>query len=53
MVVELPTLEVDVGEEQHVAVNDCVVTSATLGRMIQLGWAVGGEELGRRSAATA
>ena len=45
---ELPTLEVEVGEEQRVAVNDLVVTSAEVGRMIQLEWAVGGEGLGRR-----
>jgi NAD+ kinase len=29
-----------------VAVNDVVATSATLGRMIELAWAVGGEDLG-------
>ena len=46
--VELPTLDVEVGEEQRVAVNDLVVTSAEVGRMIQLEWAVGGEGLGRR-----
>ena len=45
---ELPTLEVEVGEERRVAVNDLVVTSAEVGRMIQLEWAVGGEGLGRR-----
>jgi NAD+ kinase len=27
-------------------VNDVVVTSSSLGRMIELGWAVGGEDLG-------
>ena len=31
------------------AVNDLVVTSAELGRMVQLEWAVGGEGLGRRA----
>ncbi|HEY5059613.1 MAG TPA: NAD(+)/NADH kinase [Gaiellaceae bacterium] len=46
MVVELPTLEVDIGAETHVAVNDVVVTSATLGRMVEVAWAVGGEDLG-------
>jgi NAD+ kinase len=46
-VVELPTLEVVIGGERHVAVNDVVVTSATLGRMVELEWAVGGEPLGR------
>jgi|SoiMetStandDraft_5_1073268.scaffolds.fasta_scaffold01378_9 NAD+ kinase len=46
---ELPTLEVDFAEsdETHVAVNDVVVTSADLGRMVELEWAVGGEDLGR------
>jgi len=45
---ELPTLEVEVGEERRVAVNDLVVASGVVGRMIQLEWAVGGEGLGRR-----
>jgi NAD+ kinase len=44
---ELPTLEVEVGDERRVAVNDLVVASAVVGRMIQLEWAVGGEALGR------
>jgi NAD+ kinase len=44
---ELPTLEVEVGEETRVAVNDLVVASAVAGRMIRLEWAVGGEALGR------
>jgi NAD+ kinase len=47
-VVELPTLEVEVDGERRVAVNDLVVTSAVLGRMVELGWAVGSEDLGRR-----
>ena len=46
-VVELPTLDVEVGEDRRVAVNDLVVASAVVGRMIQLEWAVGGEALGR------
>jgi NAD+ kinase len=46
-VVELPTLEVEVGEEQRVAVNDLVVTSGIVGRMIHLEWAIGDEALGR------
>src|SRR4029078_4522432 len=45
-VVELPTLEVENGETGHVAVNALVVTSAVLGRMVELEWAVGGEDLG-------
>jgi NAD+ kinase len=44
---ELPTLDVEVGDEKRVAVNDLVVASAVVGRMIQLEWAVGGEPLGR------
>jgi len=44
--VELPTLEVRLDSGRHVAVNDVVVTSSTLGRMVELGWAVGGEDLG-------
>jgi len=46
-VVELPTLEVEVGAEKRVAVNDLVVTSSIVGRMIQLEWAIGGEGFGR------
>jgi NAD+ kinase len=46
-VVELATLEVENGAESHVAVNDVVVTSGELGRMVELEWAVGGEDLGR------
>jgi NAD+ kinase len=47
-VVELPVLELEAepGEERWTAVNDVVVTSSSLGRMIELGWAVGGEDLG-------
>jgi NAD+ kinase len=44
--VELATLEVDVGGETRVAVNDVVVAGATLGRMVELGHAIGDEELG-------
>ncbi len=46
-VVELPTIEVALSGQRHVAVNDVVVTSASLGRMVELEWAVGGEPLGR------
>lgn len=46
-VVELPTLEVGNGGEAHVAVNDVVVASGEIGRMIELEWAVGHEDLGR------
>jgi NAD+ kinase len=43
---ELPTLEVGLGGETHVAVNDVVATSSTLGRMVELAWSIGGEDLG-------
>ena len=45
--VELPTIELAVAGGRHVAVNDVVVTSGTLGRMVEIEWAVGGEVLGR------
>jgi NAD+ kinase len=45
-VLELPTLEMKLDGERHVAVNDVVVTSATLGRMVELTYAIGGEDLG-------
>jgi NAD+ kinase len=44
--VELATIEVEVAGQTHVAVNDAVITSATLGRIIELGYAIGGEDLG-------
>ena len=43
---ELPTLLVEAGGERRIALNDVVGTSSTLGRMIEVGWAVGGEDLG-------
>lgn len=46
VVAELPTLAAAIGEERRYAVNDVVATSATLGRMVELGWALGGEDLG-------
>jgi NAD+ kinase len=45
-VVELPTLELELDGSRYVAVNDVVVTSATLGRMVELAWSIGGEDLG-------
>jgi NAD+ kinase len=45
-VVELPTLEVQLNGERVPAVNDVVATSATLGRMVELGYALGSEDLG-------
>jgi NAD+ kinase len=47
-VVELPTLELEHPDGAERAVNDVVVSSAELGRMIELELAVGGEELGRQ-----
>jgi NAD+ kinase len=47
-IVELPTLEVEHPDGVGRAVNDAVVASAGLGRMIELEVAVGGEELGRQ-----
>ena len=46
-VLELPTLEVDLGGTSWPAVNDVVASSAIVGRMIELQWTVGGEDLGR------
>src|SRR5207302_10462652 len=40
------TLEAELDGKTFVAVNDVVVTSSTLGRMIELGWAIAGEDLG-------
>jgi NAD+ kinase len=45
-VVELPTLELELNGDTHVAVNDVVGTSSTLGRMAEISWALGEEELG-------
>jgi NAD+ kinase len=46
-VVELPALEASGGGGgPWPAVNDVVVASSTVGRMIELGWRIGGEDLG-------
>jgi NAD+ kinase len=45
-VVELSTLEVSLDEQKRVAVNDVVGAGGTLGRMVELGYAIGGEDLG-------
>jgi NAD+ kinase len=45
-VIRLPTLEVEVGGETHVAVNDAVITSGTIGRIVELAYALGDEDLG-------
>jgi NAD+ kinase len=46
-VVELATLEVEAGGRRFVSVNDAVVASAELGRMVELEWSVGAENFGR------
>jgi NAD+ kinase len=46
VVCELPALEAEAAGGRWMAVNDLVITSSSLGRMIELGWAVGGEDLG-------
>jgi NAD+ kinase len=45
-VVELCTLAASLAAGDEVAVNDVVATSSQPGRMVELGWEVGGEELG-------
>jgi NAD+ kinase len=44
--IEQPTLEAQLDGETFVAVNDVVATSSTLGRMIELGWSIAGDDLG-------
>src|SRR5207302_219164 len=46
---ELPTLEARVEGERRPAVNDVVVTSGTVGRMVELVWSIGDEDLGRQA----
>ena len=45
-VAELPTLEVEADGQRAAALNDVVVLSSIKGRMVELAWAVGGEDLG-------
>ncbi len=45
-VVELPTLELSLDGQTHRALNDAVLTSGTIGRIIELGYAIGDEDLG-------
>ena len=45
-VVELPTLDVTVDGVEAVAINDTVCATSTIGRMVELAWSVGGEDLG-------
>src|SRR5881394_4127472 len=44
--IEQPTLEARLDGDAFVAVNDVVATSSMLGRMIELGWSIAGEDLG-------
>ena len=46
--VELSTLEVTAGGTTKVAVNDVVVAGGTLGRMIEVGYSIGGEDVGQQ-----
>jgi NAD+ kinase len=45
-VVELTTLDVEAAGRRSAAVNDVVVLSGTRGRMVELAWSLGGEDLG-------
>jgi NAD+ kinase len=45
-VVDLSTLSARTASAPRVAVNDVVVTSSQPGRMVELGWELGGEHLG-------
>jgi NAD+ kinase len=46
-VVRLPTLDVELDGTQATAVNDVVAASSVIGRMVELAWTIGGEDLGR------
>jgi NAD+ kinase len=46
VVIELPTLDFEHAGARAVAVNDVVVASGELGRLVELEWAIGGEPLG-------
>jgi NAD+ kinase len=46
--VELSTLDATVNGTTKVAVNDVVVAGGTLGRMVEIGYAIGGEDLGHQ-----
>lgn len=47
-VIELCTLAARMGGAGHAAINDVVVTSARPGRMVELRWEIGGEQLGEQ-----
>src|SRR5579871_6120095 len=42
----MPTLEVEIAGSRHVAANDVVVVSNTPGRIVELAYSIGGEDLG-------
>ncbi len=44
--VELATLDVEAAGQRFVAVNDAVVASGTLGRMVELDWSIEGQDFG-------
>jgi NAD+ kinase len=46
VVLELPTIDYEQNGTSSVAVNDVVVGSGSLGRLVELEWAIGGESLG-------
>jgi NAD+ kinase len=46
--IELSTLEAEVNGSKYAAVNDVVVAGDTIGRMVDLGYSIGGEDLGRQ-----
>jgi NAD+ kinase len=46
--VQLSTLEATVNGTTKVAVNDVVVAGGTLGRMVEIGYSIGGEDLGHQ-----
>ena len=48
-VIELPTLEVELNGDRRAAVNDVVAASTTVGRMVELSWTVGDEDMGRQA----
>jgi NAD+ kinase len=45
-VIELATLACEIGGAERCAINDAVAHSSTVGRMVEISWAVDGEELG-------
>ena len=45
-IVQLTTLDVEAGGARASAINDVVALTAVRGRMIELAWAIGGEDLG-------